>query len=153
MTSLTIVDAEATARNWVRNVAAIEALVSTRVFFSVDVPYSKAAKAEWIVMTLTSHTFQPGDLGLQLALIQFDCWSPPPVSGGTKLKAATVALALVTAARQLSFGNPITITNPGGPTAVIAWADAQQMRWLPDPQVWAPRYVVDVLFAIHGAEA
>jgi hypothetical protein len=142
VTTLTLVDSEATARNWARSETHITAQVGTRTFFSVPIAYSKAAKAPWIVMTLVSETFQVGDLGLQEALIQFDCFA------ADKASAAGVAIAVQTAARQLTFGAPVTVG-----TAVIAWAEAQTMRWLPDPTLNTPRYVVDVLFAMHGAEA
>jgi hypothetical protein len=142
MTSLTLVDSEATARDWARAETHINAQVGTSAFFSQPIAFPKTPKNAWIVMTLVSETFQVGDLGLQLALVQFDCW------GKTKATAATVALAVQTAGRQLSFGQPVTVG-----TAVIAWADATQKRWFPDPTLNTPRYVVDVLFAMHGAEA
>lgn len=148
MTSLTIVDSEATVRNWARAETHITTVVGTRTFLSMPIAYPKAASAEWIVMNLVSETFQVGDLGMQEALIQFDCYSSPTTKGGTKAKAAAVALAVQTAGRLLSFGAPITVG-----AAVIAWADPQMMRWLPDPTLNIPRYVVDVLFALHGAEA
>ena len=150
MTTLQIVDAEGTVRNWARAEAHITAQVGTRTFFSTEIAYPKAALTDstkpWIVMTLVSETFQPGDLGMQMALIQFD------VRATTKLIAAGVATALETAARLLSFGAPVTVTIPSG-TATIAWADVSQKRWFVDPTLNIPRYTVDVMFAIHGPQA
>ena len=149
MTNLTIVDAEAAVRNWARAETNITGQVGTRTFFSTEIAYPKAALATaspWIVMTLISETFQAGDVGMQLALIQFDCRAT------TKLLAANVATALETAGRLLTFGAPVSVTIPSG-TARIAWADVRQKRWFVDPTLNIPRYVVDILFAITGPEA
>lgn len=150
MTTLTIVDAEATVRNWARAETHITAQVGTRVFFTgTPIAYPKAAlnaADPWIVMSLITETFEVGDLGLQLALIQFDCRAT------TKLIAANVATALETALRLLSFGAPVTVTIPSG-TATITWADVSNKRWLVDTTLNIPRYIVDGLFAIHGVQA
>lgn len=148
-TSLTIVDAEAAVRDWARAETHIAAQVGTKVFFSMPIAYPKAALATltpWIVMTLVSETFQTGDLGMQLSLVQMDCYGP------TKATASAVAVAVETASRLLSFGNPITVTIPAG-TATIAWADPTLKRWFVDPTLNIPRYIVDVTFALHGPEA
>jgi len=125
VTNLVIVDAEATVRNWARAETNIVAAVGTRTFFSTEIAYPKAALASnatpWIVMTLISETFQAGDVGMQLALIQFDCRAT------TKLIAADIATALETAGRLLTFGAPVSVTIPTG-TARIAWADVRQKR-------------------------
>jgi hypothetical protein len=145
MTSLTLVDAEAAAQAWAEADTTINTLTGSRIFYSVPIAYPKAALAKgdsWILLTLVSETFQSGDLGLQQALIQFDC------NGPSKLLAAGVALAVESAARQLTFGHSVTVT-----PAVIVWAQVSQKRWLPDRTMNIPRYVVDVLFAFHGAEA
>lgn len=142
MTSLTIIDSEKTARDWARAETHISAQVGTAAFFSTPIAFPKTPETAWIVMTLVSETFQAGDLGLQLALVQFDCW------GKTKATAAAVATAVQTAGRQLSFGQTVTVGS-----AVITWGDATQKRWLPDPTLNTPRYIVDLLFAMHGAEA
>ncbi len=145
MTSLTIVDAEAAAQQWAEQDTTINTLTGSRILYSVPIAFPKAAMAAgsaWIVMTLISETFQPGDLGMQQALIQFDC------NGPTKLAAANVAIAVQSASRLLTFGRSVTVG-----TTVIVWAEASQKRWLPDPTLNVPRYIVDVLFALHGAEA
>jgi hypothetical protein len=148
-TSLTIVDAEATVRNWARAETHIVAQVGTKVYFSMPIAFPKAALATltpWIVMTLVSETFQAGDLGMQLSLVQFDCYGP------TKANASSVATSVETAARLLSFGAPLSVTIPSG-SAQIAWADVDLKRWFVDPTLNIPRYIVDVRFAIHGPEA
>jgi hypothetical protein len=142
MTSLTLVDTEATVRTWARTETHINGAVGTRVFFSTPLAYDKAPQSSWIVMTLVAESHESGDLGFQKPLIQFDCY------GQTKAIAATASLAVQTAARQLSYGQPVTVGS-----AVISWADVSQRRWLPDPSVNIPRYIVDLLFAIHGLEA
>ena len=142
MTSLTLVDAEGVVQEWAESDAGIAAATGSRIFFAVPIAYNKTPVSTWIVMTLVSEAHQVGDLGLQEARIQFNC------NGKTKLLAATVALAVQSAARQLSFGLPKTVGS-----AVITWADVSLKRWLPDPTLNTPRYVVDVLFAMHGAEA
>lgn len=149
MTSVTLVDTEAVVRTWARAEANITAQVGTRVFLSLPLAYTQAIEAgsplpktSWIVMTLVAENHESGDLGFQKPLIQFDCY------GQTKAIAATTALAVQTAARLISYGAPVTVG-----TAVISWADVSQRRWLPDPTKNTPRYIVDLLFAIHGAEA
>jgi hypothetical protein len=141
VTTLTLVDSEATARTWAKAETHINAAVSGRVFFSTPQSYGKTPADSWIVLSLVGETHQAGDLGLQLSLVQFDCW------GKTKALAAAAALAVQTAARQISSGQPMTVGS-----AVITWADLNQRRWLPDPTTNTARYVVDVQFAMHGAE-
>lgn len=147
MTTLTLVDTEAVAKAWAKAETHINAAVNSRVFFSTPQSYGKTPAATWIVLSLVGETHQAGDLGLQQPLIQFDCWSKPVSMGGTKASAAVVALAVQTAARQLSFGQSVTIGQ-----SVISVGDVNQKRWLPDPTTNSPRYVVDVQFAMHGAE-
>jgi hypothetical protein len=144
MTSLTIVDSEAVVRTWARTEAHISAAVGTKVFFSTPLAYNKAPQSTWIVMVLVAESHEAGDLGLQKPLIQFDCF------GSTKAIAATTALAVQTAVRLLSYGKPVTVA---GENAVISWADVSLRRWLPDTTINQPRYIVDVLFALHGLEA
>lgn len=142
MTSLTLVDTEDTIRTWARTEAHISAQVGTKVFLSTPVSYAKAPKGTWIVMSLVAESHVAGDLGFQKSLVQFNCY------GATKAIAATVALAVQTAGRQLSYGQPVTVGS-----AVISWADVQLRRWMPNPTINLPCYVVDLLFAIHGVEA
>jgi hypothetical protein len=142
MTSLTIVDTEAVVRDWARTETHINGAVGTKVFFSTPLAYAKAPQSSWIVMTLVAESHESGDLGLQKSLIQFDAW------GATKALAATAALAVQTAGRQLSYGQPVSVGS-----AVITWADVSTRRWLPDPTLNTPRYIVDLLFALHGPEA
>ena len=150
MTVLQLIDPEATARDWARNDAGISAAVGTKIFFSTPIAYAKAAMsntvpfsgAPWIVLTLVSEVFQAGDLGMQLPTIQFNCYA------ATKSAAATVALAVQTSVRLLTFGKPITLNT----SSTIAWADATQARWLPDPTINIPRYILDVRFAMHGPQ-
>ena len=149
MTSLAIVDTEDVVRTWARTETHINAQVGTRVFFSIPLAYTQAIesgsptpKTSWIVMKLVAENHETGDLGFQKPLVQFDCF------GQTKAIAATASLAVQTAARQLSYGQPVSVGS-----AVISWADVSQRRWLPDPTKNTPRYIVDLLFAIHGLEA
>lgn len=149
MTTLTLVDSEATVRDWARTEAHITAVVGTRVFFSTPLAY-RAVIANtnappvnsYIVLTLISETHQVGDLGLQIAVIQVDAW------GKSKALAATAVTAFQTAVRQLSYGKPVSVGQ-----SVISWADVNQKRWQPDPTRNIPRYILDVQFALHGAEA
>jgi hypothetical protein len=141
---LTLVDPEKTARDWARADPGISAAVGTKVFFSQPIAFAKAAMmagTPYIIVTLVSETFQSGDLGMQQPLIQWNCY------GSTKAAAAVVALAVQTSVRLLTFGKPTAVG-----TSVIAWADAAQARWLPDPTINAPRYVLDCRFAIYGPQ-
>lgn len=142
---LTLIDAEATVKTWAKAETHIRGAVSDRVFYATpqenyDPPPGKSPSA-WVNLSLPTETHQADDLGLQLSLVQFDCW------GRTKLLAAAAALAVQAAARQLSLGAPVVVGS-----AVIVFGDVQQKRWLPDPTTNMPRYVVDVLFAIRGPE-
>lgn len=141
-TMLTIVDAEATARAWARSETHIRAIVGDRVFFATPQAYEKARPNSWIVVTLISETFAAGEFGSQQPLVQFTCW------GNTKATAASVAMAVETAARQLSQGLRATVGS-----AVIFDGDVSQKRWWPDPVTNSPRYVVDLLFSMFGPEA
>lgn len=144
--ALTLVDAEAVVKRWAKAETHISGAVSDRVFYGTpqdnyDPPPGRSPPS-WVVLTLPSQTFEPDTLGLQRPLVQFDCW------GRTKALAAAAALAVQTAAWQLSLGVQVAVGS-----AVIVTGDVQQARWLPDPTTNLPRYVVDVLFAMRGPEA
>ena len=141
-TTTTVVDAEATVRSWARSESHINAVVAARVFFSTPQSYATSRPDSWITLSLVSETFEAGDLSLQKPLVQFTCW------GKDKATAASVAMAVETAARQLSYGLRATVGS-----AVILTGDVQQKRWFPDATTNTPRYVVDLLFAMFGPEA
>lgn len=142
MTTLTIIDCEATAKTWAESNAAVIAQVADRVFYATPKAYEKTPPFAWLVLKLIAESHEPDDLGMQRALIQFDAW------GRTKLQAANAVIAVQTAARQLYNGPPLTV----GQT-VIAVGNVSQKRWLPDPTTNTPRYSLDVFFSMRGPEA
>jgi len=139
--SLTLIDSEAAIRTWARSESHITAAVADRVFFATPQTYERTAPESWIVLSLVTETHQPGDVGFQRPLIQFTCY------GRTKAVAADVALAVQAAGRSF-VGRPVTV----GPATIVA-AEVSAKRWLPDPTTGTPRYVVDLLLAVRGAEA
>lgn len=141
-TMLTIIDAEATVRTWARAESHIHAVIDDRVFFATPQAYEKSKPKSWVVMTLISETHEADDLGMQLATIQFDC------VGNTKATAASVAIAVQAAGRQLYNGAQAVVGN-----VVIATGNVTAKRWYPDPVTNTPRYLVDILFSLFGPEA
>ncbi len=144
---LQLVDAEATAKAWLKADPGVIAAVGDRVFYGTPQSYEPDPKTgksrepqSWLVVKLVSETHTTDEAGFQHALVQFDCW------GRTKALAAAAALAVQAAGRQLTLGIPVTV----GP-AVIVSGDVSQRRWLPDPTTNSPRYAVDLLFELRGA--
>ena len=137
--TLTIVDSEQIIRTWARAEPNINATTSGRVFFATPQSYEKARPDNWIVMFLVSEIQEPDDLGMQQTLCQFTCW------GKTKAIAASTAIAVQNAGRQLQWGPPVQAAS-----AVIQSGSVSQRRWLMDPTTNLARYDVDLLFLIRG---
>lgn len=139
--TLTVVDSEQIIRAWARAEANISASTSGRVFFATPQPYDvKGGRPDnWIVMFLVGEVHEPDDLGMQQTLCQFTCW------GKTKALAASTAIAVQNAGRQLQWGPPVQAAS-----AVIQSGSVSQRRWLMDPTTNLARYDVDLLFLIRG---
>lgn len=147
--TLEAVDSEGVVRTWARAEPNIVAAVNGAVWFSTPQSYQDTpgkpqfanAPAAWIITSLVSETEDDTDLAMQKALIQFTVW------GKTKAVAAAASLAVQNAGKQLQWGPPVTV----GP-AVIQSAAFSQRRPFADPVTGLPRYVVDLLFTIRGAD-
>lgn len=138
------VDAEGAVRSWARSEAGIVAVASTRTFFGIPENYGGA----WpiLVCQRVGGAPDPNIAPIDRALIQFDCWGSPDKTLGRKAQAASLAAAVVTAARSLQ---PKTAM---GLTAVSFGAEVELGPvWSPDPATDQARYVVDVAFYLRAA--
>lgn len=148
--TIAAVDTEGAVRTWARTEANITAAVDGAVWFATPQSYADTpgkppfsnAPAAWIVLSLVSEIEEPSDLGMQQPIIQFTCW------GKTKALAAATSVAVENAAKQLQWGPPVTVGS-----AVIQSAAVNHRRLFPDSVTNLPRYVVDLLFTIRGAES
>lgn len=138
----TFTDAEGAVRTWARANATITA-VAEGVFFAIPENYG----GSWPLLTLARVGGAP-ELAIapvDRALIQFDCWGPPSKQEAGKYLAASLAAAVVTAARQLV--NPTSMgTDVAGMGAEVELGPV----WSPDPETDQARYVVDVAFYLRA---
>lgn len=140
----TFLDAEGAVRTWARAHAGIDAIVDGRVFFGVP---EKTTAGSWpmLVLRRVAGAPEPSIPPIDRAVIQFDCWGAPAKSLARKAQAASLAAAVVTAARELTAG-----TDMGDAVGMGADVDLGPV-WLPDPETDQARYVVDVAFYLRAA--
>jgi hypothetical protein len=129
-------DVEGAVRDWLRDQAAVAALVDDRVFMGVP----KATQFPLIVVHLVGGGPVTGDVPMSSELIQMDCWGP----GRNKAVAVAVKNAVVGAIESLESGTPMN------EAAVGLWARTTSNVWLPDFETDQARYVVTAEFAVHA---
>jgi len=113
----TFVDVEGPLREYVRDQVAS---VNRRVFFEVN-PKVPATLAQVIIQRIAGRD--------ESCLIQFDVWA------ASKAAAAEIAAELATALEALAH-----FTAAG---AIVHGATVESVRWQPDPESNAPRYIVE----------
>lgn len=116
------VDVESAVRDWARDTISS---VGRRVFFG---PNNKISTSQLVVSRIAGVDSE--------CLIQFDVW---PAANGGKAAAQSLAAELATAADKLSYyvsGN-----------VLLKQAVVEQIRWQPDEESNAPRYIVEVTFS------
>lgn len=121
------VDIEGAVRDWLRTVPAVQALVSSRVFFGIP------AQTEWPICVVKDVGGAP-DPGLPTTapLIQIDCWG----EGRNKAQANAVKRAVVTALQNLTSGSALN------GEVVALGAQTLSAPWLPDPDTDQARYAI-----------
>lgn len=116
------VDVEKAVSEWARDNVPI---VNRRVFFG---PNNKISTSQIVVSRIAGVDSD--------CLIQFDCW---PAVGGGKVGALAIAMQLATEADKLSYY--------ATGDCVLKQAVVEQVRWQPDEESNAPRYIVEATFS------
>jgi len=129
-------DVEGAARDWLRTVPEVVALVATRVFFGLP------SNTQWPAIVVRQVGGGPtGDAPITAALLQFDCWG----QGQNKAQAGAVKVAVEGAIESLTGGTPL------GAGAVALWGSVESSIWLPDPESNQARYVITSEIAARAA--
>lgn len=116
------VDVESAVRDWARDKVQS---VDRRVFFG---PNNQITTSQIVVSRIAGVDSD--------CLIQFDCW---PSKTGGKAGAVAIALELATAADKLSHYVSGSV--------LLKQAVVEQVRWQPDEESNAPRYIVEATFS------
>lgn len=127
-------DVEGATRTWLRNHAAVTAVVGARVFFGIP---KKDPTFPLVTVQRVGGGADPSDAPVDRALIQVDCWGGIDASGNGKKAEAT---AVVNAVRTALEAVGTDLTAISGVT--LHGATVESVLWLPEQGNDRPRYTV-----------
>lgn len=128
-------DVENVVKAWLATTTVAPLVQRSAGVYSIYLGMPKASPVPSVILTLISG--YPGarnDIPQLESRIQFDCW------GTTRDQAGVISRTLCAELESLSR---IGVYYTGA--TLLASAQVQTMRWLPDPESDTPRYIVDAL--------